>query len=151
MCDEPLVAFALRMTVPEVCQDVLVRQQACKSGSDVTLRLSWSNDNIKSIEYLSSDNIESAVYTYDKYNNPYKGFLATMSIGATPHEMFMFGNKNNMTSSTVKYKDGSKEKKSLSYTYSENYPVSQSQCIIDNFAQGSRYLTTYIVYYEYYE
>ena len=144
--------FALQMMLPETAGcDLRQARNGIKSDSEITLNLKWKDDNIKSIEYSGHNSLKKATYKHDKNKNPYRSFIGTLASGSTPHDLFLFGNKNNITSSTIINNDGSGEKKSYSYTYSEEYPTSQSQCIIDNVTQGYRYVTTQIRYYEYVE
>ena len=120
-----------------------------KAQGDVTLTLTWKDDNVSRIDF--SDGSQSASYTYDRKPNPMKGFLGTMVAGTTAHDMYLCCNANNTTSSTITDGNGNKDVLNYSYTYSGDLPVSRSRSVVEHYAQGNRIVYSYVTYYQYVE
>ena len=113
------------------------------SNNDYSVTLAWKDDNIQSATNTQSQ--MTVKYKYDKFDNPYKGFLGTILTDAG----YAFANKNNVTS--IEYPDNTADNIHYSYTYSENIPVTRVESRIDNYAAGYRNIVTTIIYFDYFE
>lgn len=141
--------FVLRtLTGNTLCEKALSSESA-KGNDNVELTLTWNKGNIKTIAYSKPE--MTVTYTHDNKSNPLGGLFSSLVSGASAHDQFTFGNKNNITSSSISYSNGNSEKQNYSYTYSEDLPTSVSQSIIDNYTTGYRYVYTYITMLEYNE
>lgn len=132
-------------------------------GNSIRYVLTWSGENVvRKDEYYNGNLNYNVVFTYDTMNNPEKFDLAVALVFETGvfspiSELTIWGrygsilSSNNVTMMTVTHIGEyiSPKTSSYTYTYDDDYPVTQVETSRDDHPGGSYDLVSRTTYYEY--
>lgn len=123
-----------------------------KDENKQVAELQWNGNNVSKITTKTDEGVVTMTYSYDNKKNPYQHFVATIC-GIGDGEGISFANENNVTKSVYALEEDVADEtefvETYSYTYTGDWPVSCTSCVVYDDGSDSRWTERSTQYYEY--